>query len=72
MSNASLSLHASSILKDMITEFVDDSNLDRPCYLALCRPFEDALAKCQGNVNDHILGVVSVLFLRLGMSAESS
>lgn len=86
MSNASSSVHASSLLKEMITEFVyqpntrhkeinqlnDDNDLDHPSILGLCRPFEDALTRCEGNLNDDILGVVSVLFLRLGMSAKSS
>lgn len=86
MSGASSSLLASSILKEMISEFVDQPNtrlketnqlnddyvLDHPSILGLCRPFEDALEKCEGNVNGDILAVVSVLFLKLGMSAKSS
>ncbi|CAM8895857.1 unnamed protein product [Rhodiola kirilowii] len=83
MSNTGSAIHASSILKQMISQYVDrpdasctnieqfteDEYHDRPPVLGLCRLFEDVLKRCEGIPNEHILGVVSVLFLKLGISS---
>lgn len=70
MPDASSVVYASSILKEMIIEFVDqlntrhteieqlndDNNLDNSSILGFCHPFEDALTRCKGNPNDDIFG----------------
>lgn len=82
-SEASTASHASDILKELISQFVDQKSLlvgeSQPsddeahetvkasALISICTAFEDALSTCKGVPNEHLLGVISALFLKLGM-----
>ncbi|KAM1306574.1 hypothetical protein ACFX2H_008940 [Malus domestica] len=81
-SEASTASHASDILKELISQFVDQKSLlvgeSQPsddeaqetmkasALISICTAFEDALRTCKGVPNEHLLGVISALFLKLG------
>ncbi|KAG6694233.1 hypothetical protein I3842_09G038600 [Carya illinoinensis] len=81
-SEASTASQTSSILKDLLSHHVDpksfstpkDKQFDNECQesmeasamKSICAIFENALSAIDGVPNEHILGVISVLFLKLG------
>lgn len=83
MSEASSASHASGILKELINQFVDQKSLlvgesepsedegqettKATALVSVCTIFEDALSTCKGVPNEHLLGIISALFLKLGM-----
>lgn len=82
-SEASTASQTSSILKDLLSHHVDpksfstpkDKQFDNECQesmeasamKSICAIFENTLSAIDGVPNEHILGVISVLFLKLGM-----
>lgn len=82
-SEASTAAHASGILQELISQFVDQRSLlvgESQCsedgghettkaraLISICTIFEDALSTCKGLPNEHLLDVISALFLKLGM-----
>ncbi|KAM2437141.1 hypothetical protein EV1_014215 [Malus domestica] len=38
--------------------------------ILICTDFEDALSTCKGVPNEHLLGVISALFLKLVLAAN--
>ncbi|TQD92840.1 hypothetical protein C1H46_021549 [Malus baccata] len=85
-SEASTASHASDILRDLISQFVDKKSLlvgeSQPsddeghetmkasALILICTVFEDALSTCKGVPNEHLLGVISALFLKLVLAAN--
>lgn len=82
-SDASKALHASSVLKELIQDYVDQEGLiDKDSHLedcnlenievqaikSTCAIFEDVLNGYNGDLGKYILDVISALFLKLGMS----
>ncbi|XP_008222099.1 PREDICTED: RRP12-like protein [Prunus mume] len=81
-SEASTAAHASGILQELISQFVDQRSLlvaESQCsedgghetmkasaLISICTIFEDALSTCKGLPNEHLLDVISALFLKLG------
>lgn len=82
-SEASIASLASSILKELVSHLADYKTLltdkDKPsddegqesmeasAIKSVCLIFENALATYSGTPDEHILGVITVLFLNLGM-----
>ncbi|XP_060668704.1 uncharacterized protein LOC107431734 isoform X2 [Ziziphus jujuba] len=75
-SEASTAAHASVILKQLINDHVDQASLviddggqekvEASEVKSICSIFENCLSTCDGNPNEHILAVISALFLKLG------
>ncbi|XP_057982084.1 uncharacterized protein LOC131167333 isoform X2 [Malania oleifera] len=77
-SEASTASRASSILKELINNHVDrrsvnesqlpeeKGSLELSAIISICAAFENVLNSSSGIPNEHILGVISVLFIKLG------
>lgn len=81
-SEARIASHASDVLKELISQFVDLKstlvNENQPfedegqeimkasTLRSICAIFEEALNSCKGVPNEHLLDVISALFLKLG------
>lgn len=83
-SDASKALHASSVLKELIQDYVDQEGLiDKDSHLedcnlenievqaikSTCAIFEDVLNGYNGDLGKYILDVISALFLKLGTNS---
>lgn len=82
-SEARIASHASGVLKELISQFVDLKSLlvneNQPfedegqeimkasALRSICAIFEEDLNSCKGVPNEHLLDVISALFLKLGM-----
>lgn len=80
-SEASTASQASTILKELIKHHMDQrtllingsipfqdasENTESSAIKSICAVFENALNTCDGIPNEHVLDVISVLFLKLG------
>lgn len=80
-SEASTASQASTILKELIKHHMDQrtllingsipfqdasENMESSAIKSICAVFENALNTCDGIPNEHVLDVISVLFLKLG------
>ena len=74
---ASTASQASTILKELVKHHMDQRILlisermalestKSSAIKSICAVFENALSTCDGIPNEHILDVISILFLKLG------
>lgn len=87
-SEANTASVTSSILKDLLSHHVDPKSfltlkdkqfdnegqegIEASAMKSICAIFENTLSAIDGVPNEHILGVISVLFLKLGMYMPST
>lgn len=56
-----------SSLEDKPVDDESEESMEASAITSICTVFENTLVTLNGTPNEHILGVISVLFLKLGM-----